>query len=67
MSQKQPIVIIVYFDENIKHKQVIRLTEQFNGDVQTYVRDMFNSSIRQMDGTVLHYRNYHSYEIIKND
>ncbi len=65
ITKKEPPVIIIYLDENRKHKQVIKPTEYFDGDVARYIRDVFNSSIRQMDGTVIHYRNYHSYEVIK--
>lgn len=63
-KKKDPPIIIVYFDKEKKQSQVIKPTDEFNGDCAGLVRDMFNSVIRREDGSITYYRHYDSYEIV---
>jgi hypothetical protein len=60
------MTIVIYFDKEKKHKQIIRPTDYFNGDAASLVRDMFNTVIRLPDGMIEYTRNYDHFEIINN-
>jgi hypothetical protein len=62
--KKSAPIIIVYFDKDRKTSQVVKPTDDFNGDCQGYVNDVFTSRIREMDGTIVTRRHYYSYETI---